>query len=77
MNKCVIIGILTQKSVESVGGEDQKNIFLMYDNFLTQHVQKPTRHNVGSVIIIRELLMVEMILIIPSAQFMLNLRGRG
>ena len=36
-------GHIRWKSLESTGGEDQQFLFLIQDNFLTQHVLEPTR----------------------------------
>ena len=36
-------GHIQWKSLESTRGEDQQFLFLIQDNFLTQHVLKPTR----------------------------------
>ena len=36
-------GHIQWKSLESTGGEDQQFIFLIQENFLTQHVLEPTR----------------------------------
>ena len=36
-------GHIQWKSLESIGGEDQRFLFLIQDSFLTQHVLEPTR----------------------------------
>ena len=36
-------GHIQWKSVKNTGGEDQQFLFLIQDNFLTQHVLEPTR----------------------------------
>ena len=46
--ECIIMGYFNHghiqwKSLESTGGEDQQFLFLIQDNFLTQHMLEPTR----------------------------------
>ena len=36
-------GHIQWKSLESTGGEEKQFLFLIQDNFLTQHVLAPTR----------------------------------